>query len=51
MRPSKKTTIGLEVDRDLRDELMRLAQEDKRKLSAYVRIVLEQHVARKRRAA
>lgn len=49
MRSPRKTTIGVEVDRALRDKLKQLADGEARKLSAYVRLVLEQHVSRKLR--
>lgn len=41
----KETSINLRIDRQTRDALERLAKTDKRKLSAYVALVLEQHVA------
>lgn len=37
-------TFTFRLDRDLREELEKLAKSDKRTLAAYIKIVLEEHV-------
>lgn len=41
------TIISVRATTELRDELERLAREDKRSISNYAALVLEQHVAAK----
>lgn len=41
----KTAVISYRVPQELKDELQRLADADKRKLGPYVQIVLEEHVA------
>lgn len=43
--------VSVRVSRELRAELAKLAASAKRKFSDYVRIALEQHVARKAKKA
>lgn len=41
----KETSINLRISKATREALERLAEADKRKLSAYVALVLDGHVA------
>lgn len=43
----KDVQIGVRMSSEMRDKLKKLADTDKRALADYIRIVLEQHVARK----
>jgi hypothetical protein len=49
--PSRDAQIGVRVRSSLKADLERLAKEDKRKLSNYIEILLEAHVADKKREA
>lgn len=40
----KTEQIGIRITKTLRDGLESLAKDDRRKLSAYIELVLEQHV-------
>lgn len=42
-----ETTIGIRISKQLRKSLEKLAQEDKRKLSDYIRVQLENIVEQK----
>lgn len=44
----KDAMIAYRVRQSLKDELQKLADADKRKLSQYIEIVLEEHVAAKK---
>lgn len=47
----KETSINLRISKATREALERLAEADKRKLSAYVALVLDHHVDAMGRAA
>ena len=51
MSPLKESPLSFKVTEALKAELQRLADTDKRGLSQYIRIVLEEHVAAKKAAA
>ena len=45
-KETQEVVLNLRVTRKLYEQLARLAAKDKRKVSAYARLVLEDHVAR-----
>jgi hypothetical protein len=47
-KETQELVLNLRVTRKLYEQLARLAAEDKRKVSAYARLVLEDHVARRK---
>lgn len=46
----KDTSVNVRLTSELKAELQRLADEDARKLSAYIELVLRAHVAAKRQS-
>lgn len=46
-KPKQAPPLMIRVDEKLREALEKLAEADRRPLSAYARIVLEDHVAKK----
>ena len=50
VKANKDTMLSYRVRKSLKADLQKLADADKRKLSQYIEIVLEEHVAAKKTA-
>jgi hypothetical protein len=48
---AKLVQLSFQIEEETRDALQHLADADKRKLSPYIRILLEEHIAAKKAAA